>query len=165
MILDYDEEFFTEEAVRSRVDKVMKEVTNEDSERVKGSSSWLNFVGDSFRELSERGGEKYWLTIPSHPISKIKHVVERFMENALATQNEISLSKLWTELKKPPVGLFKCPGSIFLLVLLLKDYADRNFYIREGNGVTQLLSGERLCTLVVNIVKESSGANDNFIMI
>lgn len=135
-----------------------------DTERVKGSSGWLNFVGDSYRELKERGGDNYWLTIPSHPISKIKILVERFIENSFATHHSISLAKLWSELKKSPVGLFKCPGSIFLLTLLLKDYADKNFYVRDGNGCTQLLSGERLCTLVVNTVKELSGANDKFIV-
>lgn len=133
-------------------------------ERIKGAYSWLNFLGDSFRELIGRGGENYWQTNPSHTISKMKRVVEGVLERGLETRNEVALSEIWDALKRSPVGLFKCPGSIFILTVLLKDYADKNFYIRDMNGNTSTLTGERLCTLVVNTVKELPQAQDKFIV-
>ena len=133
-------------------------------ERIKGSSSWLNLLGDPFHELVIRGGDKYWLATPSHTISKMKLLVENVIENGLAQQNEIAFSDIWDALKKPPVGLLKCPGSVFLFALLLKDYADKNFYVRDVNNNTHTLTGERLCNLIVNTVKELPGAQDKFIV-
>ena len=133
-------------------------------ERIKGSSSWLNLLGDPFRELVIRGGDKYWLATPSHTISKMKLVVESVVENGLAQQNEIAFSDIWDALKKPPVGLLKCPGSIFLFALLMKDHADKDFYVRDVNNNTHTLTGERLCNLIVNTVKELPGAQDKFIV-
>lgn len=133
-------------------------------ERIKGSSSWLNLLGDPFRELVIRGGDKYWLATPSHTISKMKLLVENIIENGLAQQNEIAFSDIWDALKKTPVGLLKCPGSIFIFALLLKDYADKNFYVRDVNNNTHILTGERLCNYIVNTVKELPGAQDKFIV-
>lgn len=134
------------------------------NERIKGSSSWLNLLGDPFRELVLRGGDKYWLATPSHAISKMKLVVDTVIENGLAQRNEIAFSDIWDALKKPPVGLLKCPGSVFLFALLLKDYADKNFYVRDANSNTHALTCERLCNLIVNTVKELPGAQDKFIV-
>lgn len=133
-------------------------------ERIKGSSSWLNLLSDPFRELVRRGGEKYWLTTPSHTISKMKLVVENFIENGLTTRNEVSFSEIWDVLKKPSVGLLKCAGSVFIFALLMKDYADKNFYVRDFNSNTSTLTGERLCNLIVHTVKELPGAQDKFIV-
>ncbi|MBR0061278.1 MAG: hypothetical protein IJP68_07330, partial [Selenomonadaceae bacterium] len=133
-------------------------------ERIKGSSSWLNLLGDPFRELVIRGGDKYWLATPSHTISIMKLIVDSVIENGLAQRNEIAFSDIWEALKKPPVGLLKCPGSVFLFALLLKDYADKNFYVRDVNSNTHTLTGERLCNYVVNTVKELPGAQDKFIV-
>ena len=133
-------------------------------ERIKGSSSWLNLLGDPFRELVIRGGDKYWLATPSHTISKMKLIVDSVVENGLAQRNETAFSDIWEALKKPPVGLLKCPGSVFLFTLLLKDYADKNFYVRDVNSNTHTLTGERLCNYVVNTVKELPGAQDKFIV-
>ena len=52
MIFDYDEEFFTEESVRSRVDKVMKEVNNEDLEE-------FGMDREYFREMLISFGESF----------------------------------------------------------------------------------------------------------
>lgn len=133
-------------------------------ERIKGSSSWLNLLGDPFRELILRGGDKYWLATPSHAISKMKLVVDTVIENGLSQRNEVAFSDIWDALKKPPVGLLKCPGSVFLFALLLKDYADKNFYVRDVNSNTHALTCERLCNLIVNTVKELPGAQDKFIV-
>ena len=133
-------------------------------ERIKGSSSWLNLLGAPFRELVIHGGDKYWSATPSHTISKMKLVVNSAVENGLAQQNEIAFSDIWDALKKPPVGLLKCAGAIFLFALLLKDYADKNFYVRDVNSNTHTLTGERLCNLIVNTVKELPGAQDKFIV-
>ena len=46
----------------------------------------------------------------------------------------------------------------------MKDYADKNFYIRDFNSNTHTLTGERLCNLIVNTVKELPGAQDKFIV-
>ena len=133
-------------------------------ERIKGSASWLNLIGGPFRDLVERGGDKYWLAVSSHTISKMKLVVESVIGNGLAQRNEVAFSDIWDALKKSPVGLLKCAGSLFLFTLLLKDYADKNFYIRDVNNNTSTLTGERLCNLIVNTVKELPKARDKFIV-
>lgn len=133
-------------------------------EKIKGSSSWLNLIGDPFRELSKRGGDKYWLETPSHTISKMKTIVESIIENGLTQRNETAFCDVWEALKKPPVGLLKCAGSIFLFTLLMRDYADKNFYVRDFNNNTHTLTGERLCNLIANTVKELPGAQDKFIV-
>ena len=133
-------------------------------ERIKGSSSWLNLLSDPFRELILRGGDKYWLAMPSHTISKMKLVVDTVIENGLAQRNEVAFSDIWDALKKPPVGLLKCPGSIFPFTLLLKNYADKNFYVRDVNSNKHALTGERLYNLILNTVKELPGAQDKFIV-
>ncbi len=133
-------------------------------ERIKGALSWLNLIGDPFRELVGRGGDKYWLATPSHTISKMKLVVDNVIENGLAQRNETAFDDIWDALKKPPVGLLKCAGAIFLFALLMKDYADKNFYVRDINNNTSTLTGERLCNLIVNTVKELPGAQDKFIV-
>ena len=133
-------------------------------EQIKGSSSWLNLIGDSFRKLVERGGEKYWTVDPSDTISKMKLVVENSIADGLNTRNEIGISEIWDALKKPPIGLTKCAGSIFLFALLMKDYADKNFYVRDFNNNTHNLTGERLSNLIVSAVKELPGVRDKFIV-
>ena len=70
MILDYDEEFFTEESVRSRVDKVMKEVTNEDLEE-------FGMDREYFREMLISFGESF-----GKPCKKLdmKEIEQRYIE-------------------------------------------------------------------------------------
>ena len=70
MILDYDEEFFTEEAVRSRVDKIMKRVTDEQLDR-------FGFDRDEFREMLISFGESF-----GKPCKKLdmKKIEQRYME-------------------------------------------------------------------------------------
>ena len=129
-------------------------------ERIKGSSSWLNAIGDVFSDLVRSSGEKYWRKNPSHIISKMKIVVENVIEDGFKSKNEVSLTDIWAELKKPPIGLTQCPAAIFIFTLLMKDYADKNFYVRDINNNTHVLTGERLCNLSVNVVKESSQVQD-----
>ena len=70
MIFDYDEEFFTEESVRSRVDKVMKEVTNEDLEE-------FGMDREYFREMLISFGESF-----GKPCKKLdmKEIEQRYIE-------------------------------------------------------------------------------------
>ena len=133
-------------------------------DRIRGNISWLNFLSEPFRQLVKSGGEKYWLADPSHPLSKMKARVENLIAARFAHNNEISFGEIWDELRKPPVGLMKCPGSIFLMTLLLKDYSDNNFYLRDYNSNTSSLTGERLCSLIVAVVKNLPQARDNFIV-
>ena len=135
-----------------------------DNDRIRGNISWLNFLSEPFRQLVKSAGEKYWLADPSDPISKMKAIVEDLIAARFAHNNEISFGEIWDELRKSPVGLMKCPGSIFLLALMLKDYADNNFYLRDYNSNTSSLTGERLCSLIVAVVKDLPQARDNFIV-
>ena len=133
-------------------------------ERISGSFAFLNSIGKPFRELVVRDGENFWETTPSHPISKMKLVVDSVIEDSLAQRNEVAFSDIWLALKKPPVGLLKCPGSVFLFALLMKNYADKNFYVRDINGTTSTLTDEKLCTLIATAVKELPGAQGKFIV-
>ena len=71
---------------------------------VKGNSSWLNAIGDSFRELLIYGGTEYWLTNPSHTISKMKVIVEKVIAEDFATQKAFSIIDIWKELQPPFQG-------------------------------------------------------------
>ncbi|MCR5833603.1 MAG: hypothetical protein K6G55_03030 [Selenomonadaceae bacterium] len=133
-------------------------------EKVKGSFNSLNLIGAPFQVLCDNGGENYWKATPSHTISKMKLVVDGIIKNGLKKRNEVAFCDIWNALKKPPIGLLKCVGSIFLLGLLLKDYADKNFYIRDVNSNTSTLTSDKLCNLIVNTVKELPGSRDKFIV-
>ena len=133
-------------------------------ERARGGLVFLNLIGDAFHELVGRGGEKFWQTTPSNPISKMKIIVEETIASGFDKRNEVSLNDVWRALKKSPVGLLKCSGSVFLFALLLKDYAEKNFYVRDGNRNTSSLTKESLGNLVMNTVKELPGAQDKVIV-
>ena len=65
-----DEEFFTEEAIRSRADKIMKRVTDEDLEE-------FGFDREEFREMLISFGESF-----GKPCKKLdmKEIEQRYME-------------------------------------------------------------------------------------
>ena len=135
-----------------------------DLSRVKGPFTWLRTFSDEFNKLTTQNEERYWINNPSNPISKMKSIVENIIRNNLMQKKEISLCELWDELKNPPVGLMKSAASIFLLTLLLRDYADKNFYIRDLNNNTGLLTGLELVNLVVITVKELPQAKEKFLI-
>lgn len=124
-------------------------------EVVKRGYVWLNFLGDELRNLVGHGAERYWQLNPSHVISRMKLIVERFIERNFDETGEVALSDIWDELKRPPIGLFKCAGAVYLFTALLREYADKNFYIRDGLNGTQALTGELLCELITDTVKET----------
>jgi len=68
--MNYDKDFFTEEAVRSRVDEVMKEVTNEQLDR-------FGMDKDYFREMLISFGESF-----GKPCKKLdmKEIEKRYIE-------------------------------------------------------------------------------------
>lgn len=46
-------------------------------------------------------------------------------------------------------------GAAYLLAILLKEYADSNFYIRDFNDNTYSLTADKISNLIVNTVKEN----------
>ena len=134
------------------------------TDKISGSFKYLYNLENPFKDIGGRSDEKYWLKNPAHPISKMKIIVEKFIAERFEKKSEVRLTDIWEELKKPPVGLLKCKGALYLFTLLLKDYADSVYYIRDINHNTQSLNGAKLANLLYGAVKEIAAANGNFIV-
>lgn len=134
-------------------DKVAKYALGK--EKMPGNYNYLMGIENSFKEVGGRSNENYWQNNPSHPISKMKKIVEEVIGGGLEKNNAVSFAEIWKTLKKPPVGLMRSTGAAYLLAILLKEYADSNFYIRDVNNNTYSLTADKISNLVVSAVKET----------
>lgn len=124
-------------------------------ENISGSQNYLMGIENSFKEIGGRTDPLYWQNKPSHPISKMKKIVEETVNGGLEKNNAVSFAEIWEKLKKSPVGLMRSIGAAYLLAILLKEYADSNFYIRDVNNNTYSLTADKISGLIVNAVKET----------
>ena len=128
-------------------------------EKIPGNYNYLAGIENSFREIKGRTDNDYWQKNPSHTISKMKRIVEEFIEYNFEKNNAVCFSDIWDLLKKPPIGLMRSTGAAYLLALLLKDYADSNFYIRDVNNNTYSLNIDKISNLITSAVKENLQSN------
>ena len=133
-------------------------------EKFAGSYTYLYNIENPFQNIGGREGGKYWLKNPSHAISKMKIEVEEIIKQSFEKKSEVRFIDIWDALKKPPFGLTKCAGSVYILAILLKEYANNVYYIRDINNNTPPLSDSKLANLVYNSVKETSNISQNFIV-
>lgn len=134
-------------------DKVAKYALGK--ENMPGNYNYLMGIESAFNEIGGRNDKNYWQNNPSHPISKMKKIVEEIINENLEKNNAVSFADIWRTLKKPPVGLMRSTGAAYLLAILLKEYADSNFYVRDVNNNTYSLTADKISTLVVSAVKET----------
>lgn len=133
-------------------------------EKIAGSYSYLEIgIENAFKNIGGRTDKNYWQNNPLHTISKMKKIVEEIIGSNLEKNNAVRFSEIWETLKKPPVGLMRSIGAAYLLAILLKEYADSNFYIRDVNNNTYSLTADKMSNLIVNTVKETL-QSDQFIV-
>lgn len=143
-------------------DKVVKYALGK--EKIPGSYSYLEVsIEKSFKEINGRTDNNYWKNNPSNVISKMKNIVEEVIKRNLEKNNSVRFAEIWETLKKPPVGLMRSIGAAYLLAILLKEYADSSFYLRDVNNNTFSLTADKMSNLIVNTVKESL-QSDQFIV-
>ena len=123
-------------------------------DKIPGGYNYLYNLENSFKQIEGRTDEKYWEKNPAHPISKIKIIIEEFVKKSFEKKSAVYLTDIWDTLKKPPVGLMKCKGTLYLLTLLFKDYADSVYYTRDVNNNTQSLKSAKLADLLSGTIKE-----------
>ena len=133
-------------------------------EKIVGSYNYLLNIENSFKNIGGREGGEYWLKNPSHAISKMKVIVENIIKQNFEKKSEVRFIDIWDALRKPLVGLTKCAGAVYILAVLLKEYANNIYYIRDINQNTPPLSDGKLANLVYNSVKGASNISQNFIV-
>lgn len=142
-------------------DKVAKYALGK--ETIPGNYNYLIGIENSFKEIGGRTDKNYWQNSPYHAISKMKKIVEEVINRNFEKNNSVRFFEIWETLKKSPVGLMRSIGSAYLLAILLKEYADNNFYVRDVNNNTYSLTADKMSNLIVNTVKESL-QSDQFIV-
>ncbi len=133
-------------------------------DKIVGSYAYLNNIEQTFKSIDGRNNKKYWIDNPSHSISKMKSIVEDVIQSGFEKKSEVRFFDIWNALKKPPIGLMKCSGAVYIFAALLNEYANSVYYVRDINHNTPPLSDGKLANLVFNAVKEISTVNDNFII-
>lgn len=133
-------------------------------EKIPGAYSYLNNLENVFKEIGGREDGEYWKKNPSHTISKMKIIVENVIKESFEKKSAVRLIDIWQALKKSPVGLMKCVGSLYIFAALMKDYADNVYYIRDYNRNTHSLDGGRLANLLYGAVKELPHTDENSIV-
>jgi hypothetical protein len=82
---------------------------------------------------------KYALTMPAHPVAKMKQAVDNLIEESIKNNGSVYIMDIWCLLKKKPYGLLSCTGSIFLMGFLMKDYADCGYYKKDAISIQRRL--------------------------
>lgn len=131
---------------------------------IAGSHSYFNLIEIEFKNIGGRSTREYWLKNPSHSICKMKAAVEEVIKIGFENKNEVRFSDIWDALKKPPFGLTKCGGSVYIFAALLKEYADSLYYVRDVNSNTPPLIDSKLANLVYSSVKEIGNFREIFII-
>ncbi|MBQ7705973.1 MAG: hypothetical protein IJT73_11225 [Selenomonadaceae bacterium] len=142
-------------------DKVAKYALG--TEKIPGSYNYLIGIENAFKEIDGRNDKNYWLNNPSSTISKMKKIVEEIIGYGFEKNNSVRFAEIWQTLKKPPVGLIRSIGAAYLLAILLKEYVDSNFYIRDVNNNTYSLTADKISNLIVSAIKETL-QTDQFIV-
>ena len=133
-------------------------------ESIPASYSYLRYISSPLEKDGIFGNPNYWTAQPNHVISRMKIAVEEVINRGFSNNSMVSVTDIWTALKKPPFGLLPCTGAVFLMAFLLKEYADSSYYKRDINNNTVGLNYSDLCELIYGIVKDLPKAKDQFIV-
>jgi hypothetical protein len=101
------------------------------------------------------GVEKYWVSSPALPISKIKKDIEDAIEIAFDENGQITIRELYSILEEK-YGFAPNNLSAFLTGFLLKEYAHESFRSSDDNGSTEPMRAEKLAEMIDNYIKSSA---------
>lgn len=132
--------------------------------KITSNYSYLNILSSSLATDGIWNNPNYSQDLPEHIVSRMKQAVEQVISKGFSSNSMVCVLDIWQELKKPPIGLLSCTGSVFIFAFLLKEYADGSYYKRDINTNGGSLNYKDLCNLIYAVVKELPKAKDQFIV-
>lgn len=102
---------------------------------------------------------EYALTMPAHPVAKMKQAVDNLIEESIINNGSVYIMDIWCLLKRKPYGLLSCTGSIFLMGFLMKDYADCGYYKKDAIKYPTPLTAYELADMIHAIFKGLKSAD------
>lgn len=97
--------------------------------------------------------EKYWISRPNLPVSRVKATVEKNIQNSFENGGRISIKSIYDMLKAAPYGFMPCNLSAFMLGFLLKEYADGTYSWSDGL-TNDVLSVKKLQEMIYEIINQ-----------
>ncbi len=139
-------------------------VMSMDKARIPANYNYLANLRTTLINSNIWNNPKYYETMPTHPISKMKIAVEKIINENFQVNSSVAIIDIWNLLKDKPFGLLPCPGSAFILGFLLKEYADSGYYKKDGNKINESLTYGYLADMIVGIIKGLKNADNLFIV-
>ena len=102
---------------------------------------------------------EYFLTMPSHPLAKMKIAVDSLIEESIANNGSVGIIDIWSLLRDKPFGLLPCIGSMFTVGFLLKEYADCGYYKKDIIKYPTPLTTPELADMIHGIIKGLNNAD------
>ncbi len=133
-------------------------------EAITHNYSYVNFITSKLEADGIWSNPQYMVQFPEHSVSKMKKIVETEIQKGFAQSHAVCVTEIWNALKKPPVGLMACTGTLYLLAFLMKEYADTGYYLRDKNNLTSGLNFGNLSDLLFNIIKQSPKSEQQYIV-
>lgn len=100
--------------------------------------------------------DRYWenSATSSLPISKIKVEVDKFIEDAFASEGQISIGDIYDFLEKK-YGFAPCNLSSFIVGFLLKEYSNESFRYSDSSGGHEPMTPDKLAEMLGNYIGKS----------
>jgi hypothetical protein len=99
--------------------------------------------------------DKYWVSNPVLPISKIKKDVEDTIGKAFDDSGQISIREIYSILEEK-YGFAPSNLSAFLTGFLLKEYASETYRSSDSTGSTEPMGAEKLGEMIANYMNSFS---------
>ena len=101
--------------------------------------------------------DKYWenTVTSSLPISKIKRKVDKQIEEAFASEGQISINEIYDFLEET-YGFAPCNLSAFITGFLLKEYSGEPYRYSDSVGGHEQMTQEKLAEMIGNYIRKTS---------
>lgn len=101
--------------------------------------------------------DKYWENpaLASYPISKIKIEIDKRIEQAFASDGQISIGEIYDFLEEK-YGFAPCNLTSFITGFLLKEYGKEAFRYSDSSGGHEPMSAEKLAEMIGNYIVKPS---------
>lgn len=118
------------------------------------------FKIDAYKQLLEgaweKGDGKYWETNPSLPISKLKVIIDRYIEDEMNSNVQVSIGSIFDKLVEN--GFLDCNIYAVLTGFLLKEYTKSNYRYVIGDDSFDggRITNEKMADFIGEYIKDSN---------
>lgn len=105
--------------------------------------------------------ESYWLDHPSDVISKMKSMINEFIEGKLNTDGRVSILDIYSKLQEAPFGFLPCNMTAFFTGFLLKEYVDDR-YTWSDDLSSDNMSMLKMREMVEEVIKNDISPNSRY---